>query len=121
MRQRQTHLIPLLCKQLNELDSTFQLPEGPYTFEYERQARDILEVAYAEYIASSATQDQSQAIISLSGATPPSVTNDAAQVGPGIGGAGRGMGDAVIDIPLPIDSGKADDDSEVVVDNEQIP
>jgi hypothetical protein len=45
IRQRQAHLIPQLSKQLNELDSTFELPEGPYTFEYELRAKDMIDAA----------------------------------------------------------------------------
>jgi hypothetical protein len=108
IRQRQAHLIPLLSRQLNELDSTFQLPEGPYTFEYEHRAKDIMYAACNKCISSNAISDQPQAIIPSSSTPPPCVTSD-----------------AVISI-TPVDSEKADgggdiDDSEVIVGNEQIP
>jgi hypothetical protein len=118
-------LIAQLSKQLNELDSTFQLHEGPYTFEHELQARDIMEAAYAEYICSSCTAVQRRAITPPSITSIPSITttDNAVQEGPDQGGTGGGSRDAVIDIPLRMDSEKADggdiDDSEVVLDNEQ--
>ena len=96
IRRKQAHLIPLLSKQLNELDSTFQLPEGPYTFEHERQARDIMEAAYVNYVSSSgSTQKQPQAMVHLSST---GATDGAVQEGSGIGGAGEGLGDAVLDL-----------------------
>jgi hypothetical protein len=116
-------LIPPLSKQLNELDSTFQLPEGPYTFEHERQARDIMEAAYSEYISSNVTPDQPQAPAPSSSSPPPCANNGDVQDGSGLGGIAAGPDDAVIDIPLPVDSEKASvgdvDESDVIVGNEQ--
>jgi hypothetical protein len=117
-------LIPQLSRQLNRLDDTLQLPEGPYTFEHENQARDIMEAAYAEYISSSSTADQPRAIKTLRRSVPSlGTTNGAVQEGQDQGGTGGGSKDAVIDIPLRVDSERADDgdidDSEVVVGNEQ--
>jgi hypothetical protein len=121
--QKQAHWIPLLSKQLNKLDSTFQLSEGTYTFKHELRARDILETAYAEYISSSSTPDQPHSII-LSSSTPsPCLTSSAVQVGSSRGRAGC-LGDAVIDITLAVNSGNADgrevNNSEVIVSSEQI-
>jgi hypothetical protein len=112
---------------LNELDSAFQLPEGPYTFEYERQARDIMEAAYAEYTKSSRpTQDQPPAVVpsSLSSITPPAAITGTGTVQEGLGPEGTGgQGDAVIDITLPADSEKVNggevDDSGVAVGSER--
>jgi hypothetical protein len=117
-------LIPQLSRQLNQLDDTLQLPEVPYTFEHESQARDIMEAAYAEYISSSSTADQPRAITPPSTSAPSlGTTSGAVQEEPDQGGTGGGSKDAVIDIPLRVDSEKADcgdvDDSEVVVGNEQ--
>jgi hypothetical protein len=111
---------------LNELDSSFQLPEGPYTFEHELRAKEIMDAAYAEYIeSSSTTPNQPLAIVRTSSATPlPSMTgSDAVQEGSALGGAEVSLGDAVIDI-TPVDTenpnGGGDvDDSEAGVDNEQ--
>jgi hypothetical protein len=80
IRQMQAQLFPQLIKQLNELDSMFQLPEGPYTFEHERQAQDIMEAAYSEYTSSSAAQDPPPEAIAPVITTPPlCATNDAVQ------------------------------------------
>jgi hypothetical protein len=38
--------LPSLKQKLNELDNSFNLPEGAYTFEDEFRARDILEAEY---------------------------------------------------------------------------
>jgi hypothetical protein len=118
-------LIPQLSKQLNKLDSTFQLPEGPYTFEDELQAKEIMEAAYAEYIESSgAVQYQPQPSSPTSSAIPlPCTTgSDADQEGSALRGTVVGLGDAVIDITLPVDTEKPNggdvDDSEAVVDKE---
>jgi hypothetical protein len=123
IRQKQAQLIPQLSKQLNELDSTFQLPEGPYTFEHERQARDIMEAAYSEYRSSNFRPDQPQSPVPSSSSPPPCASNSDGQDGSGLGGTAAGPDDAVIDIPLPVDSEKASgedvDDSEVIVGNEQ--
>jgi hypothetical protein len=51
IREGIAHWVPRLSKQLNELDSSFELPEGPYTFEHELRAREILEAAYSKYIS----------------------------------------------------------------------
>jgi hypothetical protein len=117
IRQQQARIIPILSKQLNELDSTFQLPEGPYTFEHECQARDIMEAAYAEYVSSSATPNKHQAIIHLIS----TCANDGAiQEGSGIEDAGGlgGLGDAVIAVRVDIQNwnGEEAEDSEVIVD-----
>jgi hypothetical protein len=118
IRQKQAQLIPQLSKQLNELDSTFQLPEGPYTFEHECQARDIMEAAYSEYMSLSVTPGQPE-VIAPSGITPPLCANDVHEGSD----TAAGPDDAVIDIMLPVDSEKASggdvDNSEVAVDNEQ--
>ena len=117
-------MIPQLSKQLNELDSTFQLPEGPYTFEYERRARDIMEAAYTEYTKSSSPiQDQPPAVVpSCSSTTPPGAIDGAVQEEPDLEGTGA-QGDAIIDITPSVDtervSGRDVDGSEVVVDNKQ--
>ena len=111
-RQKQAQLILRLSKQLNKLDSTFQLPVGPYTFEYELRAKVIMEAAYEASLSSSSTANQPRDII------PPS--SGAVQERPGQGSTG-GPRDAVIDIPLRVDSEKAHasggdvDDSEAVV------
>jgi hypothetical protein len=122
-REKQAQLIPQLSKQLNELDGTFQLPEGPYTFEHERQARRIMEAAYSEYTSSNVTPGQPWAIASEITTPPLCATNDAVQEVSGHGGTAVGPDDAVIDITLPVDSEKASggdiDNSEVAVDNEQ--
>jgi hypothetical protein len=126
VRQQQAHSIPLLSRHLNELDSSFQLPEGLYTFEHELRAKEIMEAAYAEYIKSSGTSpDQHQAIIPTSGATPlPCTTGSGAvQDGSALGDTDAGLGDAVIDITLPVDTERPNggevDDSEAVVGKEQ--
>jgi hypothetical protein len=122
-RQKQVKLIPQLSKQLNELDALFQLPEGPYTFEHERQARDIMEAAYSEYMSSNLSPDQPQSPVPSSGSPPSCASSGDIQDESGLGGIAAGPDDAVIDIPLPVDSEKASggdiDDSEVVADNEQ--
>jgi hypothetical protein len=51
IRQGIAHWVPRLSKQLNELDSSFELPEGPYIFEHELRAREMLEAAYSKYIS----------------------------------------------------------------------
>jgi hypothetical protein len=118
--QKLAQMIPQLCKQLNELDSTFKLPEEPYTFEYELRARDIMEAAYVEYISSCATpdSDRPQAINPSNNTTLPCATNSAAQEQADLGGTGGGLGDVVIDITLPVDTDKAnrgDVDSAAVI------
>ena len=101
-----------------------QLPEGPYTFEYERRARDIMEAAYAEYKKSSSpTQDQPPAIVPSSlSTTPPGAIDGTDQEGPGLEGTGV-QGDAVIDITQPIDTEKASGEdvsnSDIVGSNKQ--
>jgi hypothetical protein len=126
-RQKLAQMIPQLCKQLNELDSTFKLPEESYTFEYELRARDIMEAAYVEYISSSATpeSDRPQAITPSNNITLPCVTNSAAQEQADLRGTGGGLGpgDVVIDITLPVDTDKAnrgDVDSAAVIGKGQI-
>jgi hypothetical protein len=122
IRQKQAQLVPQLSKQLNKLDSTFQLPEGPYTFKHERQARDIMEAAYSEYRSSNFRPDQPQSPVPSSSFPPSSASNGDAQDESGLGGTAAGPDDAVIDIPHPVDSEKASggdvDDSEVIVGNE---
>jgi hypothetical protein len=116
-------LIPQLSRQLNDLDNTFQLPEEPYTFEHERQARDIMEAAYSEYMSSDVTPDQPQAPAPSSSSPPPCAANDNVEDGSGLGGTAAGPDDVIIDITLPVDSEKAAgediDDSEVNIGNKQ--
>jgi hypothetical protein len=116
-------LIPQLSRQLKELDNTFQLPEEPYTFEHERQARDIMEAAYSEYMSSNITPDQPQPSVPSGRSPPPCANNGDVQDRSGLGGIAAGPDDVVIDIPLPVDSEKASggdiDDSDVIVGNEQ--
>jgi hypothetical protein len=127
IRQKQAQLIPQLSKQLNELDShnTFQLPEGPYTFEHERQARDIMEIAYSEYMSSSVPLYQPQAPIPSSSSLSPCEDNGNVQDGSGLRDTTAGPYDAIIDtmLPVPVDSEKSDgrdvDNSEIVVGNKQ--
>jgi hypothetical protein len=95
--QGMAHSIPRLSRQLNELDSSFGLPEGPYTFEYELRARAMLEAAHAEYLAEIAPSDQRTP--RPSGSTLPPIN--------GVSGAVVG-GDVVIEIsgmPFVIPSG----------------
>jgi hypothetical protein len=121
-RQQQARLIPILSKQLNELDSTFQLPEGPYTFEHERQARELMEAAYAAYVSSSGTANEPQAIVNVHSSST-DAADGAVQEGSGIEGAGGDPGDVVIDIGLPVDTpntnGGEADGSEVVMGSDQ--
>jgi hypothetical protein len=122
IRQQQARLVPILSKQLNDLDSTFQLPEGPYTFEHERQARKIMEAAYTEYVSSSGTANEPQAIVNVHSSRTEAADDDV-QERLGIEGAGRDPGDVVIDIGLPVDTpntnGGEADGSEVVVGSDQ--
>jgi hypothetical protein len=69
--------LPSLKQKLNELDNSFNLPEGPYTFEDEFRARDILEAEYARTLS------------------PVAHVADGAEAGPVI------VGDAVIDVAPP--------------------
>jgi hypothetical protein len=121
IRQQQVHLIPQLNKQLHKLDSTFQLPEGPYTFDHELRAKEIMQAAYAEYIKSSGVIPEPQPGIPMSSAIPLPCTTGSGSVQDesGLGGAEVDLRDAVIDITLPVDTEKPNDedvdDSEVVV------
>jgi hypothetical protein len=122
IRQKQAQMIPLLSKQLNELDSTFKLPEGPYTFENERQARRIMEAALAEYTPSVTLDSaQSQAIAPSSTATSCVSSSAVLQKSDDTGGRLR---DAIIDI-TPVETEKANgggvDGSGVGIDNELLP
>jgi hypothetical protein len=101
----------------------FQLPEGPYTFEHERQAWDIMEAAYSEYMSSGVTPDQPQSPVPSRSSPPSCASNGDVQDGSGLGGTVAGLDDAVIDIALPMDSRKANggevDDLDLIVGSEQ--
>jgi hypothetical protein len=74
-----------------------------------------MEAAYSEYISSNGAPDQPQAIVPSSSAPPLCATNVAVQDG---SGAAARPDDVVIDIALPMDSGKTNsgnvDDSGVI-------
>jgi hypothetical protein len=105
IRQKQAQLIPHLSKQLNELDSTFQLPEGPYTFKHERRAKEIMEAAFAEYVSSSATHNQPRDMVpsNSSNTTHPYAISGAIQERSSLQDP-EGLVNVVIDITLPVDS-----------------
>ena len=46
VRYGMAYRIPRLSRGSNELDGSFELQEGPYTFEYELRAKEILEAGY---------------------------------------------------------------------------
>jgi hypothetical protein len=122
-RQKQAQLIPQLSKQLNALDNTFQLPEGPYTFEHECLTQDVMEAAYSEYMSSNVMPDQPQLPAPSSSSPLPCASKGDVQDGSDLGDTAAGPDDAVIDITLPVDSEKTSGgdvgDSEGVVENEQ--
>jgi hypothetical protein len=72
-----------------------------------RQARDIMEAVYEEYISSSATPDRPKAPVPSGRFLPPCANTGDVQDGSGLGGTAAGPDDAVIDIPPPVDSEKA--------------
>jgi hypothetical protein len=91
IRQRIAHWVPRLSKQLNELDSSFGLPEGPYTFEHELRAREMLEAAYAKYFPNAS---------SLSTPAPHAHSNPSPPINGGTQGSGAVGGDAVIEMTV---------------------
>jgi hypothetical protein len=63
--------------------------EGPYIFENERQARDIMEAAFAEHVSSSGIPNEPQTIVHSSST---GAADGAVQEGSGIEDAGEGLG-----------------------------